>query len=80
MRANQIVTILLLALCSVAAVASEPAPQAASGEVPKPASGATPTGIASPAPQAVSEEALEQQLMTGQAWAKFCDRMKALGQ
>lgn len=35
---------------------------------------------AEPAPQPVSEEALAQQLMSGQAWADFCDRMKALGQ
>ena len=33
-----------------------------------------------PVAQPASEDVFEKQLMSGQAWAEFCDRMKALGQ
>jgi len=79
MRGNQIVTlVLLLTLGAVAAAAAETAPHTGSAKAQPPAMQANTTGNASPT-QGSSEQAQEQQLMSGQAWAKFCDRMKALG-
>lgn len=79
MRATQSAVIVLLNLCAMTGVASEPAVQRTAQGL-EPEVKAAQAGVLSPTPQSISESSLQQQLMTGQAWAAFCDRMKALGQ